>query len=162
MWSDSALDIRAYTAEDRRAVVALWQAAGLLRPWNDPERDIDLCCSSSESEIFVGVREDRAIAAIMVGHDGHRGWLYYLAVDPGSTGQGFGRRMVEHAEGWLASRGVPKVHIMIRETNLDVQAFYRRLGYEDNPCRVMQRWLDPAAGARAAPKTADPGAGTSD
>ncbi len=99
------------------------------------------------SALFVGTVDDAVCASIMAGSDGHRGWLYYLAVTPDFRGFGFGRAMVRHAESWLSARGVRKVHLMIRKTNLDVRDFYRHLGYGENPCPVMQRWLvDPHAG----------------
>lgn len=77
----------------------------------------------------------------MVGHDGHRGWLYYLAVDPARQRRGVGRALVAAAEDWLATRGVPKVHLMVRESNAAVAAFYRRLGYDPMPRLNMQKWL---------------------
>lgn len=81
----------------------------------------------------------------MVGHDGHRGWLYYLAAAPDRRGQGIGRSMVEAAERWLAARGVRKVQLMIRPTNTAVARFYDRLGYDEEPRVVMAKWLTPPA-----------------
>jgi hypothetical protein len=88
----------------------------------------------------------------MAGHDGHRGWLYYVAVPPGRRGTGLGRRIVDHAEAWLKSLGVRKVNLMIRESNLGARGFYARLGYDVEPRCVMARWLEapphsPASGS---------------
>lgn len=77
----------------------------------------------------------------MCGHDGHRGWLYYLAVDPERRGERFGRAMVRHAEDWLRGLGVPKVELMIRETNAKVVQFYHALDYKTEPVITMSRWL---------------------
>jgi ribosomal protein S18 acetylase RimI-like enzyme len=77
----------------------------------------------------------------MVGHDGHRGWMYYVAVDPGMRRQGVGRALVQAGEEWLRERGVPKVHLMVRETNNAVVEFYARIGYDPMPRYNMQKWL---------------------
>jgi len=143
----STLDIRPYEASQGPSVVALWDACGLLRPWNDPAADIALCCRTPASELFLAVEVDdegeaRLRATIMCGSDGHRGWLYYLAVDPASRRRGLGRLMVRHAERWLASHGVPKVELLIRPENDGVRSFYERVGYAVEPRLLMVRWLD--------------------
>lgn len=96
----------------------------------------------------------------MVGHDGHRGWLYYVAAAPDMRGIGVGRRMVEAAQEWLRTRGVVKVQILVRETNADVVSFYERLGFETTPRVVMGKWLrDPpqtTGGQEAAPAGTKP------
>ena len=136
------MDIRNYEAGDRRAVIALWQACGLVVPGkNDPEVDIDFAIASHDAEILVGVVDGAIAATAMVGHDGHRGWLYYVAVAPALQKRGLGRRMVEAAEAWLCLRGAPKAQLMIRETNTQVEAFYARLGYATIPRIVMQKVL---------------------
>lgn len=101
-----------------------------------------------DSELFVGEVGAEIVASVMVGHDGHRGWLYYLAVRPDRSRSGFGTAMVHRAEEWILDRGVPKVQLMIRPENVDARPFYLRIGYEDNSCRIMQRWL------RGGPKSA--------
>ena len=111
-------------------------------PTNDPVKDIALCRQSGHGEILVAERISGMVASVMVGHDGHRSWLYYLAVAPERRRQGLGRRMVAEAEAWLATRGVPKVELMIRDTNSEVAAFYARLGYIQEPRIVMTRRLD--------------------
>ncbi len=135
--------IRAYRDSDFAEVVALWRACELTRPYNDPATDIEFCRGSGHGEILVGEADGRIVASAMVGHDGHRGWIYYLAVDPARRKSGLGRRITEEAEAWLRARGVPKVQLLIRATNLGVRQFYQRLGYEDAPSVVMQRWLRP-------------------
>src|SRR3954453_15090977 len=75
-------DVRPYSDSDEGAVVALWQVCGLTRPWNPPAADIALLRTSSHGEILVATQDDGVIGSVMVGHDGHRGWTYYLAVAP--------------------------------------------------------------------------------
>ncbi len=136
------LHIRPYRDPDFEPLLALWRVCGLLRPWNDPATDIALCLSTPSSDLFVGVEADRISASIMTGSDGHRGWLYYLAVDPTSRGEGFARAMVRHAEDWLAGHGIRKVELMIRDDNDAVRSFYERIGYQVEPHVVMSRWLE--------------------
>ncbi len=134
-------NIRPCREADHEALVALWQACGLTTAWNDPESDIALAAASPNSEILVAAEGAKVVASVMVGHDGHRGWMYYLAVEPQRQRRGLGRAMVRRAEAWLKTRGLPKVQLLIRETNLDACDFYARLGYHPNPCNIMQRWL---------------------
>ncbi|HYD30349.1 MAG TPA: GNAT family acetyltransferase [Azospirillaceae bacterium] len=144
--SASSFTVRAYRDGDRDPVVALWSACNLLVPWNDPVADIELCRANTNSLLLIGQEDGSVVASTMVGHDGHRGWLYYVAVDPERRRRGYGRRMVKAAEGWLAERNLPKAQLMVRSTNTTVAEFYRRLGYETGALVVMQHWLiDPPA-----------------
>lgn len=146
-------DIRVFRDEDRDGVIALWQSCGLTRPWNDPAADIAQCRRSPSAQLFVGgpgVKDGTGAlwATIMCGNDGHRGWLYYLAVDPARRRGGIARAMVRHAETWLAGAGVPKVELMIRPENEAVREFYEQVGYEVEPRLVMSRWLADGHGRR--------------
>lgn len=127
--------------EDRdvAAVVALWQACGLTRAWNDPVKDIQFARDGKESAVLVGEIEGRLAATVMVGHDGHRGMLYYVAVEPALQGKGLGRAAVKAAEAWLAARGVWKINLLVRTENDKVKGFYEALGYEVNPVMCMAR-----------------------
>lgn len=141
------LNIRPYGPEDQEAVIALWQACSLLRDWNDPASDIALCMDTPSSALFVATRAGGdgtggVCATIMCGSDGHRGWLYYLAVDPDRRHGGIARSMVRRAEDWLAARGIRKVELMIRPENDAVREFYERMNYEVEPRLVMSRWLN--------------------
>lgn len=133
--------IRTYDETDFDAVVRLWQECDLLRPWNEPERDIARCRATPDSALFIGEAGGQITATVMVGQDGHRGWAYYLGVDPAVRGHGHGSRMMAHAEAWLTARGVPKIQLMVRHDNRPAQDFYRRLGYVTDPVVVMRRWL---------------------
>ena len=126
---------------DVAALTALWQAAGLTRPWNDPKKDIAFARGSTDADVLVGKREGALVASAMVGHDGHRGTVYYLAVDPTLQGEGLGRDMMAGVEAWLKARGVWKLNLMVREDNAAVIAFYKRIGYEIEPRTVMAKRL---------------------
>ena len=137
-----ALAINTAGDGDIDAVVSLWTRCDLTRPWNDARADIALARSGANATILAGRVEDNIVAAVMVGHDGHRGWFYYLAVDPDLRGRGFGRAMTQAAEQWLSERGIVKVMLMVRPDNAAVQGFYAALGYFDQPRAVLAKWLD--------------------
>lgn len=136
------LTIEPLGESDVEPVVTLWQRCGLTRPWNDPHADIALARRGAHSAILVGRRDDVVMATVMVGHDGHRGWLYYLAVDPDAQRQGYGAAMTVAAEHWLRLRGVTKAMLMVRADNVDVRAFYDALGYGAQERIVFAKWLD--------------------
>lgn len=124
-------------------LVELWKACDLVRPWNDAHRDIDFARGKVNSEILVGIDAGEIVSSILVGHDGHRGWFYYLSVAPAHQGKGLGRETVEAAEAWLKERGVWSVNLMIRTENVAVRDFYGALGYDMRDVIVMgKRDLD--------------------
>ncbi|MGZ6826380.1 MAG: GNAT family acetyltransferase, partial [Mycobacteriales bacterium] len=125
------------------AAVALWHACALTRPWNDPRTDLLRAVRGPASEVLAVVDGGALVGTVMVGHDGHRGWLYYLAVDPGARRRGLGSHLVRAAEEWLRERGVPKVQLMVRRGNEGVVGFYEALGYADGDVVVLGRFLDP-------------------
>jgi ribosomal protein S18 acetylase RimI-like enzyme len=127
--------------DDVESVVALWQACGLTRPWNDPYLDIADARRGPTSTVLVARREDDVVAAVMAGYDGHRGWLYYVAVAPDLQGGGLGKAAVAAGEDWLRAAGARKVHLMVRTTNDQVRGFYERLGYTDQETTVLGRWF---------------------
>jgi ribosomal protein S18 acetylase RimI-like enzyme len=123
-------------------VIALWQRCGLTRPWNDPAGDIALARQNRNSTVLVG-RADGAVAATaMVGHDGHRGWVYYVAVDPDSRMKGLGRAIMDAAEAWLRAAGVPKLQLLVRRENAKAGAFYQSIGYQEADTVVYAKWID--------------------
>jgi len=138
------MNVRPITGGDISGVVALWQKAGVAVPHNDPYADIQFCRRSPNAEILLGFEGERLAATVMVGHDGHRGWYYYVAVDPDSHRSGLGRGIMAAAEDWLTARGVAKAQLMIRPTNKAVKAFYERLGYAEEERLVMSKRLRPA------------------
>ena len=136
--------IRPYTTEDFDAVDALWRKAGNFRPWNDPAKDIALCLATPTSELFVAELDGAVVGTIMVGHDGHRGAVYYLAVQPEYQGFGLGRAMMGAVEAWLLNKGVWKLNLSVRAGNEDVLGFYDSLGYQRSATVLLERWIDPA------------------
>jgi ribosomal protein S18 acetylase RimI-like enzyme len=123
-------------------VVALWQACGLTRPWNDPAADIALARKGSNSAVLVGRGDASIVATALVGHDGHRGWVYYLAVDTNHRGKGYGRIMMDAAECWLRERGIEKLQLLVRADNSQIKGFYQSLGYSMQERVIYAKWLD--------------------
>jgi len=127
---------------DREAVVALWIRCGLTRPWNDPHGDLAQAMATMDATVLVGRRDGALVASVMVGFDGHRGWIYYLAVEPSLQRQGLGRAMMDAAQQWLRGRGAPKLQLMVREDNAPALDFYARLGLERQAVVVLGKRLD--------------------
>ena len=127
---------------DADAAVALWTRAGLTRPWNDAAGDF-LRAVTGPSSVVLGMRgEDELVGSAMVGHDGHRGWVYYLAVAESARGRGLGKELMDASEAWLVERGLPKIQFMVRTDNVSVLDFYDHLGYVKQDCVVLGRRLD--------------------
>jgi ribosomal protein S18 acetylase RimI-like enzyme len=124
-----ALTIGPIADADIAAVITLWQRCGLTRPWNDPAADIALARKGPNATVLTG-RDGTTIAATaMVGHDGHRGWVYYVAVDPDHREKGYGRTIMRAAEDWLREAGIAKLQLLVRRENAMVGAFYQSIGY---------------------------------
>jgi ribosomal protein S18 acetylase RimI-like enzyme len=140
--TDASLAVAPIEDGDVAAVVALWQRCGLTRPWNDPSADIALARRGPNSAVLVGRHDGALVATVMVGHDGHRGWFYYLGVEPDVQGRGFGRAMTKAAEAWLVARGIAKAQLMVRAENDRARLFYERLGYGEQDRLIFAKWLD--------------------
>ena len=119
--------IRAFQTSDTDQVIALWEACGLTRPWNDARADIARKLTVQPELFLVAVDDDRVIGTTMAGH---RGWLYSVGTEPERRGEGSGAALIAHAEELLFARGCPKVQLMVREGNEGVLDFYTRQGYE--------------------------------
>jgi ribosomal protein S18 acetylase RimI-like enzyme len=125
------------------AAIELWRATGLIRPWNDPEADLRRARRGPSSTVLAALRgSGDLLGTAMVGHDGHRGWVYYLAVLPERQGTGLGRSLVRACETWLLQRDVPKIQLMVRDDNDGAIAFYDALDYQVQPVVVLGRRLD--------------------
>ncbi len=138
----SALEFRAMQEHELDRIIELWHACGLTRPHNDPHRDIEKARAKPASEVLVGLDNGKVVASVMVGHDGHRGVVYYVSADPDVQGKGIGRQIMAAAEDWLKAQGIWKLNLMIRADNTAVRSFYERLGYEVEERTVMAKWLD--------------------
>ncbi len=127
---------------DITEVIALWQRCGLTRAWNDPAADIALARKEANATVLLGRSDATLAASVLVGHDGHRGWVYYLTVDPDHRFKGYGRQIMLAAEGWLRARGIEKLQLMVRGDNPEVHAFYQSIGYFEQERVVFAKWLD--------------------
>jgi ribosomal protein S18 acetylase RimI-like enzyme len=123
------MHIRPYEESDEGAIVALWEACGLTRPWNDPRKDIARKLGVQREWFLVGAVEGRIVASVMAGYEGHRGWINYLAVAPEARENGCARRLLDEVERLLRAAGCPKINLQVRSDNAAVIAFYQRLGY---------------------------------
>jgi ribosomal protein S18 acetylase RimI-like enzyme len=128
--------VRSFQEEDRAAVIDLWRRSGLIVSWNDPGADIDRKLQVQPELFLVGVETDMIVGTVMGGYDGHRGWVYYLAVAPEFRRRGYARLLLDRVSKLLRDMGCAKLNIMIRSTNQEVRAFYQRLGFteEDVVC----------------------------
>jgi hypothetical protein len=123
-------------------VIALWRRCGSTREWNDPAGDIALARRDTNATVLLGRNGGTQVASVLVGHDGHRGWVYYVTVDPDHRYKGYGRAIMASAEDWLRARGISKLQLMVREDNAQVHAFYQSLGYYVTPRVTFAKWLD--------------------
>ena len=132
--------IRTATATDQDAVIAVWTACDLTRPWNDPVADYNHALVHGAATILIAEETDRMLGTVMAGFDGHRGWIYYLGVLPVARGHGVARALLDEACDWLRSQNCPKVELMVRRDN-PVASAYRHLGWEEQDVTVFARWL---------------------
>lgn len=135
--------VRPALPEEEGQVVALWESCGLVASYNDPGADFRMALHGPSSTVLVGnaAAGGPVLGSVMTGHDGHRGWLYYVAAAPAVRGRGLGRTMVRAGEAWLQANGVPKAQLLVRETNPAVISFYEAMGYEVATRTVMGKWL---------------------
>ena len=138
----AGFSIRPFVREDESAVVALWEAAGLTRPWNDPRKDIARKLQAQPEGFLVAVAGAETIGSVMAGYDGHRGWVNYLAVAPASRRAGVGRALMAEAERLLRELGCPKVNLQIRATNQAAVSFYEAIGYTTDDVISLGRRLE--------------------
>ena len=135
------MDIRPFEDADEPAVLALWQACGLVRPWNDPARDIARKRAVQREWFLVGTQDGRVVASAMAGYDGHRGYVWYLAVAPEARGRGFGRQLVHEVERRLLAAGCPKLNLNVRTGNEPALAFWHAMGYAQDDVVALGRRL---------------------
>jgi len=136
------MEVRAFEAGDEEAVVSLWNRCGLIRPWNDPHKDVQRKLLVRPDLFLVGILEGKVVACVMAGYEGHRGWLNYLAVDPAHQRSGLGKAIVSEAEARLRALGCPKVSLQVRASNRAAIAFYERIGYSVDEVVSMGKRLE--------------------
>ena len=140
---DCPIFVRDFRPADADAVIALWDVCGLLRPWNDPHKDIARKMTDRNGAFWVAMSAESVIAAVMVGYDGHRGSINYLAVAPEYQRSGIGARLMRQAEAFLIDLGCPKVSFCVRKDNDPVLAFYDDLGYSVDDVHFLGKRLIP-------------------
>jgi ribosomal protein S18 acetylase RimI-like enzyme len=139
---DLQMKIRIFKKSDEKHLIQLWKDCDLVVPWNNPRTDVERKLKENEDEILVGLIDGKIMATAIVGYDGHRGWVYYLAVHPEYQRKGYGDQIMKFAEEYLLNMGCPKINIMVRKTNLKVINFYKAIGYlEDNVVTLSKRLI---------------------
>jgi len=137
------MHVRPFEIEDQPKVIALWHESGVSRPSNDPAKDIPRKLALQRHMFLVGEVDGEIVGSVMAGYDGHRGWIYYLAVAPRVQREGYGRALMEQAEHLLRQAGCPKINILVRTGNEDVIEFYRRVGYTLDDVVSLGKRLEP-------------------
>jgi len=135
--------IKPYSQEHEKAVIALWQRCNLVRPQNNPKKDIERKMKVDPELFLVGIIDNKVVAAAMGGYDGHRGSVYYLSVDPAHQKKGLGRQIMAALEEKLLARGCPKLNLMFKTDNGKVESFYEKIGYQRDACIEMGKRLIP-------------------
>ena len=127
--TESSLLIRPFKEGDEEALVSLWNMCKLTVPWNNPYKDIARKLKVQAELFLVGYLEDKLIASVMAGYDGHRGWINYFSVHPDFQARGYGKQLMDNVENGLRELGCPKINLQIREGNDKVFTYYQKLGF---------------------------------
>ena len=135
------INYRLFTKEDSEAVIDLWRRCELIVPWNDPEKDILRKLSVNDDLFILAEKKGGVIASAIGGYDGHRGYIYYLAVLPEFQKKGVGSEILKKIETKLLNNGCPKINLFVRNTNLRVQAFYKKNKYKIQESQIYGKRL---------------------
>jgi ribosomal protein S18 acetylase RimI-like enzyme len=136
------MEIRTFRTDDEPSVIALWESCGLVRPWNNPRKDIARKLAVRPDLFLVGIVDGRIVATAMAGYEGHRGWINYVAVAPDEQRRGLGRAIMKDVESRLLAAGCPKINLQVRSGNTEVIDFYRALGYLEDDVVSLGKRLD--------------------
>jgi ribosomal protein S18 acetylase RimI-like enzyme len=136
------MEIRTFRTDDEPSVIALWESCGLVRPWNNPRKDIARKLAVRPDLFLVGIVDGRIVATAMAGYEGHRGWINYVAVAPDEQRRGLGRAIMKEVESRLHAAGCPKINLQVRSSNTEVIDFYRALGYLEDDVVSLGKRLD--------------------
>ena len=136
------IQIRSFQDSDEAQVIRLWERCGLLRPWNDPSKDIARKKRMQRELFLVGTIGDEIVASVMGGYDGHRGWVYYLAVDPNRRRQGLASALMTEVERRLRELGCAKINLQVRRDNLEAISFYERIGFKEDAVVSLGKRLE--------------------
>ena len=127
-----SLEIVRYDPKYQEAIVDLWKKSNLVVPQNDPVEDIRKKMEFQPDLFFIALEDGRLIGSVMVGYEGHRGWMNYLAVLPAYQKRGYGRKLVEKAIDELRRLGCLKVNLQVRRSNISAVDFYKHLGFKED------------------------------
>jgi ribosomal protein S18 acetylase RimI-like enzyme len=136
-----SMKISEFTDDQSDQVIALWGKCDLTRSWNNPEKDIVRKNVDQNGKFLIGQIDGVLMASIMIGYDGHRGSINFLAVDPDYAGAGYGKILMAEAERFLLSVGCPKINLCVRTDNAKVVKFYQRLGFRIEPVHLLGKRL---------------------
>ncbi len=137
------MHIRPFTVKDKNAVIELWRKCNLIRPQNNPQKDVERKLKVNPELFLVGLLDGKLVATAMGGYEGHRGWVNYLGVEPACRHQGLGRQMMENLEKKLLERGCPKLNLQVLADNTEALKFYERIGYKRDEVVSMGKRLTP-------------------
>jgi ribosomal protein S18 acetylase RimI-like enzyme len=147
------LEIRPFRTDDLAGVIGLWHSCDLTRPWNDPSKDIARKLGVNPEWFLVAILSNELVGSIMVGYEGHRGWINYLAVLPAFRRQGIGTELMETAEGILRAAGCPKINLQVRAgSDEELSRFYRRLGFRLDEVVCYGKRLEVDVSSKASPR----------
>lgn len=125
-----AYEIRSYQEKDRRGLLSLWtEIFPASSPHNDPATSLDKKLRTDPDLLLVSVIDDKVIGSVMGGFDGHRGWIYSLAVSPSLRRKGMASALMAAIEAKLRERGCLKVNLQVLSSNHEVVALYKELGF---------------------------------
>ncbi|HTY81315.1 MAG TPA: GNAT family acetyltransferase [Dehalococcoidales bacterium] len=136
------MQITTYKSEYEKEVIALWQRCNLTRPQNNPQKDIERKLKVNPELFLVGLDEGKVMATVMGNYDGHRGWIYYLGVEPALQMKGYGRQMVGAMEEKLRAMGCPKINLQVRKDNMKAVKFYENIGFKIDEVMSMGKRLE--------------------
>ena len=137
--TDIEMKVRQYLPDDEKAVIELWRKCDLIKPWNNPKRDIERKLKVDPELFLVGLVDNQIVATVIGGYEGHRGWVYYLAVDPTYQRRGLGRQIMGVVEKKILAMGCPKINLQVRANNAAAVRFYENIGYKTEDIINMGR-----------------------
>ncbi len=126
------MNIREFNIKDKDEVISLWIESDLVKPWNNPDQDIERKLKVNPELFLVGEKSGQIIASVIGGYEGHRGWINYLAVGKKYRRLGYGKEMMVAVENKIKTMGCPKINLQVRDTNIEVIEFYKSIGYLDD------------------------------
>jgi ribosomal protein S18 acetylase RimI-like enzyme len=135
--------IKPYSPEYETDLIELWRRCNLVRPANNPKLDIERKMKVNPELFLVGFIDGKLVATAMGGYEGHRGWVYYLGVDPSHRKKGLGRQMMAAIEEKLVAKGCPKINLQVLADNTEAMEFYENIGYKRDEVVSMGKRLIP-------------------